>query len=91
MSGIEHQGNKNGGEVWGLAVFPNKTCKVPYKLNKQKTPKNPLIKVKRLGGWPSGVVVRFSCSTLMAQGSAVRILASDLHTAHQAMLWQHPA
>ena len=41
-------------------------------------------------GQPSGVVVKFACSTLMAQGSPVQILGADLHTAHQAMLWWLP-
>ena len=31
-----------------------------------------------------------SCSVLVAWGSPVHILGVDLHTAHQAMLWQHP-
>ena len=39
-------------------------------------------------GWPSGVVVKFSHSAAVAQGSLVQILGADLHTAWQAMLWQ---
>ena len=30
-----------------------------------------------------------SHAPLLGQGSQVRILGTDLHTAHQAMLWQH--
>ena len=41
-------------------------------------------------GWPGGVVVKFVCSALAAQGSRVQIPGVDLHTTHQAMLWQHP-
>ena len=39
-------------------------------------------------GWPSGIVVKFVCSASAAQGSRVQILGMDLHTTHQAMLWQ---
>ena len=48
--------------------------------------------VKRMErrGWPGGVVFNFTCSTLMAWGLQVRIPGADLHTAHQAMLLQHP-
>ena len=42
-----------------------------------------------LDGLPNGVVVKFVCSTSVAQGSPVGILGTDLHTTHQAMLWQH--
>ena len=35
-------------------------------------------------------MVKFACSALAAQGLWVLILGSDLHIAHQAMLWQHP-
>ena len=41
-------------------------------------------------GWPSGVVVKFACSTLAAWGSWVQIPGMDLDTAHQAMKWWHP-
>ena len=41
-------------------------------------------------GQPRGVVVKFAHSISIAQGSQVQILGMDLHTAHQAMLWQHP-
>ena len=40
-------------------------------------------------GWPCGVVVKFSHSTSVAEGSWVCILGMDLHTTHQAMLWWH--
>ena len=42
------------------------------------------------GGRPSGAVVKFACFTLRAGGSRYEILGMDLHTTHQAMLWQHP-
>ena len=38
--------------------------------------------------WPSGTVVKFTCSVLVAQDSLVWILGADVHTADQAMLWQ---
>ena len=41
-------------------------------------------------GWPGGVVVKFTCSALVAQSSWVLIPGPDVHTAHQAMLWRHP-
>ena len=41
-------------------------------------------------GWSSGEAVKFMSSALAAQGLQVRIPGADLHTAHQAMLWQHP-
>ncbi|MPX07476.1 hypothetical protein C0133_08860, partial [Moraxella catarrhalis] len=40
--------------------------------------------------WPGSVVVKFTGSALVAWVSWVRIPGADLHTAHQAMLWQHP-
>ena len=43
-----------------------------------------------LWGQPGGTVVRFSHSALAVQGLWVWILGVDLHTTHQAMLWQHP-
>ena len=45
---------------------------------------------KRTGGWPGGIMVKFAHSTSAAQDSGVWISGVDLHTAHQAMLWQHP-
>ena len=42
-------------------------------------------------GWPGGVVVKFTHSAWVAQGSQVQILGLELYTAHQAMLWWHPA
>ena len=41
-------------------------------------------------GPPDGVVVKFVQSALAARGSQAKIPGMDLHTAHQAMLWQHP-
>ena len=41
-------------------------------------------------GQPSGIVVKFTRSTSVAQDLQVRILGTDLHTTHQAMLWWHP-
>ena len=38
--------------------------------------------------WPHGQVVKFMHSASAARGSPVQILGTDLHTAHQAMLWQ---
>ena len=46
--------------------------------------------VKKIMKWgqPSGRAVKFAGSALVAQGSPVQIQGMDLHTAHQAMLWQ---
>ena len=41
-------------------------------------------------GQPGGVVVNFAHSALVAWGSWVWILDVDLHTVHQATLWQCP-
>ena len=41
-------------------------------------------------GQPCGTVVKFVCSASAAQGSWLRIPGTDIHTVHQAMLWQHP-
>ena len=41
-------------------------------------------------GLPGGVVVKFTHSASVAPGSQVQIPGVDLHTIHQAMLWQHP-
>ena len=41
-------------------------------------------------GQPGGVVVKFTLSASAAWGSLVWILGADLHTTHQAKLWQHP-
>ena len=35
------------------------------------------------------MVVKFTDSTLAAWGSQVQIPGMDLHTTHQAMLWEH--
>ena len=40
----------------------------------------------RLGG----IVVKFACSASATRGPQVQILGADLHTAHQAILWQYP-
>ena len=47
-----------------------------------------LLKKESSRGWPGGVVVKFTRSALVARGSPVPILGTDLHTAHQAMLRQ---
>ena len=67
--------------LWPLFVgmFEIFIIKSPYCLENFK---------KRLRGQPSGVVVKFACSALAAWGSLVRIPATDLGTAHQAMLRQ---
>ena len=39
---------------------------------------------------PSGVVVKLMHSALATWGSRVQISGVDLHSAHQATLWQHP-
>ena len=49
------------------------------------------IKIDKLGGWPSNVMVKFVHSALAAQGSRVQIPGRDVHTLHQAMLWWHPS
>ena len=42
------------------------------------------------GGQPGGIVANFACSVLAAWGLQVQIPGTDLHSAHQATLWQHP-
>ena len=42
-------------------------------------------------GQPGGVVGKFVFPPSVAQIVWVGILSTDLHIAHQAMLWQHPA
>ena len=49
-----------------------------------------LFKNMKTRGWPSGVVVKFMCSALVAQSSMVGILHADLRTTCQAMLWWLP-
>ena len=51
--------------------------------------KAPSLRMERRTG-PNGIVVRFAYSTWVAWGSWVWIPDVDLHTAHQATLWQHP-
>ena len=48
------------------------------------------LKMGKMRGWPAGLVVKFTHSALAAWSSWVQIPGADLHTAHQAMLWQHP-
>ena len=48
------------------------------------------LKMSISGGQPGGTVVKFAYFTSTALGSRVRILGMDPHTAHRAMLWQHP-
>ena len=43
-----------------------------------------------LRGQPGGLVVEVTPSASTAWGSQVQMLGMDLHTTHQAMLWQHP-
>ena len=49
------------------------------------------LKNNQLRGWPGCLVVKFAHSTpLAALSSWVQIPGTELHTAHQAMLWCHP-
>ena len=50
-------------------------------------------KKKQLTVWgrPSGIVVKFACSILVAWDLWVLIPGTDLYTIHQAMLSWHPA
>ena len=41
-------------------------------------------------GRPGGIVVKSTHSASVAQGSWLRILGTDLYTAHHAVLWWHP-
>ena len=43
---------------------------------------------KQLRGQPHGLVVGFTLSASVAQGSLFQILSVDLRTTCQAMLWQ---
>ena len=47
-------------------------------------------KIHSMCGWPSGLVLKFTCHASVARGSQVHIPGTDLHTAHQAMSWQRP-
>ena len=49
-----------------------------------------LFQTKVSWDWPGGIVVKFSSSTLAAWGSQFPIPGTDLHNAHQAVLWQCP-
>ena len=53
------------------------------------TIKNSFLK-KGLWGWPCGRVVKFACSTAVAQGFAGSDPGHGHGTAHQAVLRQHP-
>ena len=53
----------------------------------EKCNKSSYIENSGIRGLPSGTVVKFACSALVAQGLLVWILGTDLQTAHQAMLW----
>ena len=44
----------------------------------------------RFRGQPDGKVVKFLCSASARLGFVGSIVGVDPHTAHQAMLWQHP-
>ena len=44
----------------------------------------------QFGSWSGVLMVKFAHSASVAWGSWIRIPGSDLHTAHQAMLLQHP-
>lgn len=46
-----------------------------------------LFKNTRCRGQPGGVVVKFACSASATWGSQVQIPRTDLHAAHQDMLW----
>ena len=48
------------------------------------------LKVGHNRGWPGGIVIKFVCFASAAQGLRVQIPGTDLHTTHQAMLWQNP-
>lgn len=48
------------------------------------------ITIRKIGGRPGGIMVKFRYSTSMVWGSQVQILGSDLHTTHQAVLGWHP-
>ena len=59
-----------------------------------KKPRDNLVTIFKnqdMRGQPGSIVVGFTCSSLAVWGSQVGILDTDLYTAHQAMLWQHPA
>ena len=46
--------------------------------------------IKNLTHFAAGPVVKFVHSASEARGFRVQILGTDLNTAHQVMLWQHP-
>ena len=72
-------------QMWSLFL------KWPYELSPLMLKPIKMCSQERLHqGWPGGVVVEFSCSGLVAWGLWVWIPETDLHTAHQVMLWWHP-
>ena len=68
-------------------VIPLKACIRNLKILGFSDINKSLKKLER--GQPSGIVVKFTCFALVVRGSQVWIPGTDLHTAHQAMLWQH--
>ena len=48
------------------------------------------VQKRKFSGQALGMLVKFARSASVAQGWCVWILGADLHTSHQAMLWQHP-
>ena len=68
----------------------DKMCAYKYNMGRSNNCYERSIKNYLSRGRPGGVVVKFTHSTLAAQGLLIQILGVDLHTAHQAMLWWRP-
>ena len=72
---------------YNFLYFP--TPSISYTIYTTKNPQvKALLRMRPCWGQPSGVAVKFTCSTLVAQGLLAQILGVDLHTACKAMLWQ---
>ena len=65
------------------------TASVVKTVSTKLIPANSMIKKIDIGQ-PGDIVVKFTHTASVAQGSQVQILGADLHITHQAMLRQRP-
>ena len=74
----ENKVDQKDQDITKVSALDNQENECAYKRDKEHV---------REGGGPGGVVVKFGCSTSVAQGSPVRIPGADLCTTCQPMLW----